>query len=158
MAYEFLRKYGKDGDEEDSGFSSKVPLGLNKNSVDNKREGKQQGMDLGISSGVCYKFQRSGKCTRRDCRYKHIYPKNRIPTPASKTVLMELKDTKAERMRCATNLKEQGHVPEVTVSIFTVVIALERKYLSQTTGRCLTKQLVTLGQHQTEERELDKED
>ena len=39
MAYEFLRKYGKDGDEGDSGFSSKVPLGLNKKSVDNKREG-----------------------------------------------------------------------------------------------------------------------
>ena len=30
MAYEFLSKYGKDGDEEDSGFSSKVPVGLNK--------------------------------------------------------------------------------------------------------------------------------
>ena len=30
MAYEFLRKHGNDGDEEDSGFSSKVPLGLNK--------------------------------------------------------------------------------------------------------------------------------
>ena len=40
---------------------------------------------------------------------------------------MELKGTKAERMGCVTNFKEQGHVPEVTVSICTVVIALERK-------------------------------
>ena len=79
MAYEFLSKYGKDSDEENSGFSSKVPLGLNKKSVDNKREGKQQGMDLGISCGVCYKFQRSGECTRRDCRYKHIYPEASYP-------------------------------------------------------------------------------
>ena len=29
---------------------------------------------------------------------------------------MELKDTKAERMGCVTNLEEQGHVPEVTVN------------------------------------------
>ena len=72
MAYEFLKRYGKDGDEEDGGFSNRVPLGLNKKDDDNKCEGKQQeGMGLGISSGVCYKFQRSGKCTRRDCRYKH---------------------------------------------------------------------------------------
>ena len=84
--------------------------------------------------------------------------KHRIPTTASKTVLMELKDTKGERMMCAMNLKEQGHVPEVTVSICTVVIALERKDLSHTIGRYLAKQLVTLGQHQTEERELDKDD
>ena len=41
--------------------------------------------------------------------------KHRIPITASKTVLMELKDTKAERMGCVTILKEQGHVPEVTV-------------------------------------------
>ena len=80
MACEFLRKYGKDGNEEDSGFSSKVPLGLNTKNDDNKREGKQQeSMALGISSGVCYKFQRSGKCTRRDCRYKHIYSEASYP-------------------------------------------------------------------------------
>ena len=60
-------------------ISSKVPLGLNKKSDDNKREGKRQGMGLGISSGVSYKFQRSGKCTRRDCRYKHIYPEAPYP-------------------------------------------------------------------------------
>ena len=83
--------------------------------------------------------------------------KHRIPITASKTVRVELKDTKAERMGCVTNLKEQGHVPEVTVSIYTVVIALERKDLSQIIGKCLTKQLLTLGQHQIEERELDKE-
>ena len=41
-------------------------------------------MDLGISSRVCYKFQRSGKCTGRDCRYKHIYPEASYPNYSSK--------------------------------------------------------------------------
>ena len=33
MAHEFLRKYGKDGGKEGSGFSSKVQLGLNKKTM-----------------------------------------------------------------------------------------------------------------------------
>ena len=76
MAYKFLRKCGKDSDKEDSGISSKVLHGLNRENDDNKSKLKQQGhMDLGLCSGVCFAFQISGKCTRRDCRYKYIYSK-----------------------------------------------------------------------------------
>ena len=44
-------------------------------------------MGLGIPSGICYKFQRSGKCTRRDCRYKHIYPEASYPNYSFKNSL-----------------------------------------------------------------------
>ena len=103
-------------------------------------------------------FRDQGSALEETIDISILILKHRIPIITSKTVLMELKDNKAERMECVMNLKEQGHVPEITVSICTVVIALERKDLSQIIGKCLTKQLLTLGQHQTEEIELNKED
>ena len=68
-----------------------------------------------------------------------------------------LEGYQAERMGCVTNSKEQGHVPEVTVRICSVIIALKMKDLSQIIGKFLTKEFLTLGQHQTKDRELDKE-
>ena len=90
-------------------------------------------------------FREQGSALEESIDTSTFILKHRIPIITSKTALKELKGTKAERMGCVTNLKEQGHVSKVTASICTVVIALEMKDLSQIIGKCLTKEFLTSG-------------